>query len=163
MEHKLRDSALLALRQIVRGIDLESKQLVQRHGITRPQALILAQLLNTADLTVGELAKRVNLSQATVTDILDRLEKRQLVNRTRSEADKRRVLVSATPGVAKIFQEAPALLETNFACAFKKLDPPEQRQIVESLKRVAALLGTDDIVAPATDTLDPKKDVMGAA
>jgi DNA-binding MarR family transcriptional regulator len=163
MKYELRDEALQALRQIVRGIDLESKRLVQRHGITRPQALILSQLLDRDELTVGELARRVNLSQATVTDILDRLEKRQLIKRTRSEADKRRVFVNANPGVAKIFQDAPALLETNFASAFKKLDPPEQHRIVDTLTRVAALLGTDDIAPPATDTLNPKKDYMGAA
>ena len=159
---ELREEALSALRQIVRGIDLESKRLAQRHGITRPQALILSQLLEARELTVGELARRVNLSQATVTDILDRLEKRQLITRTRSGADKRRVFVSPATAVAKIFQDTPALLETNFASAFKKLDPPEQRQIVDTLTRVAALLGTDDIPATTSDTLRSGKDYLGA-
>ena len=166
MTERLCDEAVLALRQIVRGIDLESKKLVQHHGITGPQALLLKHLLSATGLAVGELAKQVNLSQATVTDILDRLEKRELVKRTRSETDKRRVLVSATPTVVKIFQDTPALLETNFTSAFKKLDTQEQAQIAAILKRVATLMGADAFNAlpgvandAATAGFSPGKDV----
>jgi hypothetical protein len=51
---------------------------METHGLAGPQALIL-KALQAGSLSAGELAARVNLSQATVTDILNRLEQRGLV------------------------------------------------------------------------------------
>jgi DNA-binding MarR family transcriptional regulator len=48
-------------------------------------------------MTAGELAKAASLSPGAVTTVLDRLERMELVTRTRDEADRRRVLVDITP------------------------------------------------------------------
>ena len=50
--------------------------------------------------------------------------------------------------VVKIFQDTPALLETNFTTALKKLDPQEQAQIAAILQRIAALMGADELNVP---------------
>lgn len=85
------DEVLVALRRVIRAVDLHSRQLVRSHGLTAPQALILKEIVSFGEIAVGEVAQRVSLSQATVTDILNRLEKRALVTRERSSADRRRV------------------------------------------------------------------------
>jgi DNA-binding MarR family transcriptional regulator len=55
-------------------------------------------LLDVHDgLTAGELADAASLSPGAVTTVLDRLERMELVTRTRDEADRRRVLVELTP------------------------------------------------------------------
>lgn len=55
-------------------------------------------LLDVHDgLTAGELAEAASLSPGAVTTVLDRLERMELVTRTRDEADRRRVLVELTP------------------------------------------------------------------
>ena len=55
-------------------------------------------LLDVHDgLTVGELAEAASLSPGAVTTVLDRLERMELVTRTRDPADRRRVLVELTP------------------------------------------------------------------
>ena len=55
-------------------------------------------LLDVHDgLTAGELAEAASLSPGAVTTVLDRLERMDLVTRTRDEADRRRVLVELTP------------------------------------------------------------------
>jgi DNA-binding MarR family transcriptional regulator len=55
-------------------------------------------LLDVHDgLTAGELAEAASLSPGAVTTVLDRLERMELVTRTRDEADRRRVLVEVTP------------------------------------------------------------------
>ena len=69
----LGDQVIIALRRVIRAIDLHSRTLVSTHGLTGPQALIL-KALQYEGLTAGELANRVSLSQGTVTDILNRLE-----------------------------------------------------------------------------------------
>lgn len=161
-EQLLCDEVLIALRRIARAIDLHSKQLVQRYGLTGPQALILKNLLGTQALSVGELAKHVNLSQATVTDILDRLEKRRLVERQRSTTDKRRVLVRATKNAEKLLGTALPLLQESFVSEFQKLAEWEQTLVLSTLQRVALMMNrrteatdVDALPVLSTDSLHP--------
>ena len=81
------DEVLVALRRIIRATDLHSRQLSKIAGLTAPQLLILQLLRQHTELTVGEVAQRVSLSQATVTTIIDRLEKRGFVKRERGRAE----------------------------------------------------------------------------
>ena len=90
------DSVMIALRKIIQAIDMNSKKLVKRVGLTGPQLVILQEISSQGEVTAGEIARAVSLSQATVTGILDRLEGRGLIARQRSQSDRRRVHVSMT-------------------------------------------------------------------
>lgn len=70
------DQVLIALRQIIRAIDLHSKKLERESGLTGPQLLIMQIIHEEGPVTSSVLARSVSLSQATVTTILDRLEKK---------------------------------------------------------------------------------------
>src|SRR5690625_1946314 len=85
------EDVLIALRRIVRATDRYSRLLSKEAGLTAPQLLVMQAIVRHDELTMGQVADAVSLSQATVTTILDRLEKRGLVERKRSEQDKRRV------------------------------------------------------------------------
>jgi DNA-binding MarR family transcriptional regulator len=97
---------------------------------------------------VGDLARRVNLSQATVTGILDRLEQRRLIRRRRSSHDRRRVLVTVTEPGAEVLASAPPPLQEHFTRRFAALDPAEQDSMVRALERVVELMAAD-AVAPS--------------
>ena len=84
---------LVSMRRIIQAFDLHSRYLFRTYGLTGPQLVILQELSNSGEVSIGELAKTVSLGQATVTGIINRLEQRGLVMRRRSEKDKRRVLV----------------------------------------------------------------------
>ena len=68
------DEVLVALRRVIRAIDIHSRKLAQRHGLTGPQALIVKEVLRQQPVSIGALAKKISLSHATVTDIVKRLE-----------------------------------------------------------------------------------------
>jgi len=141
------EQVLVALRRVTRAIDLHSRQLVQTHGLTGPQALLLKELLRGEETSVGELAQRVSLSQATVTDILNRLEKRGLIARQRSSLDKRRVLVRYTEKAAQLLESSPPLLQERFAARFDALQDWEQTLLLSSLQRIAAMMDATDLDA----------------
>ncbi|NCC51105.1 MAG: MarR family transcriptional regulator [Spartobacteria bacterium] len=134
------EEVLLALRQIIQSIDLHSRKLVQGCGLTGPQLVILRTLQRTGEIAVGELARRVNLSHATVTGVLDRLTPRNLVARARDSIDKRRVIVHITDEGARILSKAPSLLQEHFVARFLELEDWEQTLILSSLQRVAAMM-----------------------
>jgi len=140
------DQVIAALRRVIRAIDLHSRVLVETYGLTGPQVLLL-KALRDGSLAAGELASRVSLSQATVTDILNRLEQRALIKRVRDTEDRRRVLVEATDSGRLLMGRSPPLLQERFAQRFKELQDWEQTQLLSSLQRIAAMMDAEDIDA----------------
>lgn len=143
---------LVLLRQIIRATDLHAKQLSRATGLTMPQLMTMQTLDAEGAITVGVLARRMNLAQATVTSILDRLELKGLVKRERSQHDKRKVLASPTQAGTELFQSAPATLQDRFTARFEGLQEWQQSMIVASLEHISTLLDADQIdAAPMLD------------
>lgn len=141
------DEVLIALRQIIRATDLYSRKLSKVAGLTAPQLLILQAIDSQGEMTMGDIANEVSVSQATVTTILDRLEKRELIERKRGERDKRRVYASLTYAGRDIMERAPTPLQEEFMARFSQLEDWEQSLILSSLQRVAAMMNAGDIDA----------------
>jgi DNA-binding MarR family transcriptional regulator len=136
-----------ALRRIIRAVDLHSRSLVQRYRLTGPQLVVLKAIADGKPTSVGEIARSVHLSQATVSGILDRLETRRLVSRNRSRDDRRRVVVSLSAEAEETLRSAPPLLQEHFIQRFLELDELEQRGTLAALKRVVSLMEAKDLDA----------------
>lgn len=141
------EQVLVSLRRIIRAVDLHSRMLLQRHGLTGPQLAVLKTLSEMGQVSVGELASQVHLSQGTVTGILDRLTRRKFVIRRRSDVDKRRMMVEVTPEAANVIRDAPSLLQEQFTREFSKLADWEKPQILSSLQRIVAMMEAEAIDA----------------
>ncbi len=152
------DSVMISLRKIIQAIDLNSRKLVKRVGLTGPQLVILHEIAACTEMTPGEIARAVSLSQSTVTGILDRLEKRQLISRRRSDGDKRRIMVRITDGGNRILEEAPPLMQETFVERFSGLQEWEQSMILSALQRLVSLMDAKAIEAApflATSNINP--------
>ena len=141
------EEVLVSLRRVIRATDLHSKHLAKTTGLTAPQILLLQTIRNRGEITIGELAAVMNLSQATVTTIIDRLEKRLLVTRVRSTADKRKVFAVLTESGFEVLKSAPIPLQDQFARQFEGLQEWEQTMIISSLQRVAHMMDAQNIDA----------------
>lgn len=124
---------------------MHSKQLVKKYGLTGPQLMVLKEIKSDEDINIGRVAKKVSLSQATVTNIIDRLETREMVTRERSSLDKRRVIVRITEKTEKILENDPLVLQEDFVQEFNKLEDWEQNLILSSIQRIARLMNAEDI------------------
>ncbi|MBK5940684.1 hypothetical protein CCR96_15780 [Halochromatium roseum] len=149
------DDVLVALRRVIRAVGLHSRQLERSHGLTAPQALVLKAIIDLGGASVGTVAKRVSLSQATVTDILNRLESRELVARVRSSEDRRRVMVSATDKAVAIMSRSPPLLQEAFVQRFQALEEWEQSLLISSLQRITTLMGVEQLDASPVLAAEP--------
>lgn len=141
------DSVLIAIRKIIQSIAMNSKSLVKRVGLTGPQLMILQEVVHSGEISVGEVAKAISLSQGTVTGILERLEKRELVTRRRSDFDRRRVLVQATEAGKALMQTAPPLMQEAFVERFGALQDWEQSMVLSSLQRLVSIMDAKTIQA----------------
>ncbi len=156
------DNVLIALRRVIRATDLHSKQLVKTSGLTTPQILLLHSIRDKGEATIGELANNISLSQATVTSILDRLEKRGFIYRERSEQDRRKVHAYLTDIGEETLKKAPKLLQESFIRQFRDLHDWEQTMIIASLERIALMMDAEHIDAsPVLETgmLDQQGDI----
>ncbi|MCG8480169.1 MAG: MarR family transcriptional regulator [Spirochaetales bacterium] len=136
---------LSTLRQIIRAIDIHSRYLSKQYGLTGPQLIVISEIAQAGPMTIGELARRVSLSQATVTTILDRLELKQLANRVRGDQDKRRVYVNISDKAREILESHPNFLQETFVRRFSALEEWEQTLMLSSIQRIATMMNTSDL------------------
>ncbi len=141
------DELLIALRKVIRAIDLHSKQLNKTSGLTAPQLLILQEIGAEDGITASKVANNINLSPATVTNILDRLESRNLITRERSQQDKRRVSLHLLEEGHKVLAKAPKPLQEHFINQFSELDAWEQSLLLSSMQRIATMMDANNIDA----------------
>lgn len=141
------EEVLVALRRLIRATDLHSKHLSKTTGLTAPQILLMKAIRDKGQVTMRELASEISLSQATVTTILDRLEKRGLVYRERSAVDKRKIHTFLTGDALAILKNAPIPLQEHFIRQFVNLQQWEQTFIIAALQRVAQMMDAQHIDA----------------
>ncbi len=167
-EREISDNVLIALRKIIQAIDLNSKKLVKRVGLTGPQLVILQEISRLGTVSVGEVAKNVSLSQGTVTGILERMEKRGVVVRQRSSQDKRRVMVRITESGEELLSNAPPIMQESFLGKFSQLQGWEKTMILSALQRLVFMMDAKTMIAEPFLSATPieeteKKTVAGTS
>ncbi|ABM02466.1 transcriptional regulator, MarR family [Psychromonas ingrahamii 37] len=134
------DKVLVALRQIMRAIDLHSKKMSKDFGLTSPQLMLMRTIQLDDNVTIGQLSEKNSMSQATATIILDRLENSGRVVRIRNQQDKRKVHARLTESGHKMLAEAPGILQPDFLEKFQSLELWEQSLILSSLQRLSSMM-----------------------
>lgn len=134
------DGLARTLRRINRAIDLHSRALLLRHGLTAPQLATLMEIERLQPVSTGMLATEVHMGSATLTGILDRLEEKGLVCRTRHAGDRRSVLLSLTDSGTRLFACAPSQLCESFQRRLASIPDWEQYAILSTLQRVADMM-----------------------
>lgn len=141
------DRVLISIRQIIRAVDIHSKRLVRETGLSAPQLVVLRSIDELGEVTTRALSLHVSLSQPTVTTILDRLESKGLVERYRSQKDRRVVHTKLTREGKKTLKTAPPLLQEAFTDAFEALSMTRRNDIVSAVSDLAQMMRADDLDA----------------
>nr|WP_077299220.1 MarR family transcriptional regulator [Virgibacillus pantothenticus] len=81
------------MRYISGIIKQNGRKILHNYPITSPQFIALQWLLEEGDLTIGELSNSISLAFSTTTDLVDRMEKNELVERVRDSKDRRVVRI----------------------------------------------------------------------
>jgi DNA-binding MarR family transcriptional regulator len=140
---------LSSLRQILRQVEISSTELEVAHGITQPQLACLRAIVAQDHLTQSALSRLLHISPSTLVGVIDRLEDKHLVTRSRDRTDRRRIFLAATPsGIAKA-RDAPASLHQRTQEALMALDVGELTSIEATLKRLVELVHAENLEAPA--------------
>lgn len=141
------EMALISLRRILKVVEANSRSLARDTSLTPSQLVVLKELSGRSSAQPGELARAAGLKQATISILLDKLQARGLILRSRGDADRRTVMVQITPDGRRTLSGAPDLLQAEFGTRFAQLPDWEQAYINAALARLVSLLGAADIDA----------------
>ncbi|MFZ5962197.1 MarR family winged helix-turn-helix transcriptional regulator [Thalassococcus sp. BH17M4-6] len=149
------DLSLIALRRILRATELYGRSLAHEAGLTAVQLRVLQIVAETGDCHPSDIATRMGVSQATISVLIKKLEGFGLLERSKSETDRRQTDLRITQaGQAKV-QTAPDALQQRYVAQFEALPDWEQAMIVAVLERVSGMLDATDLdVAPVLDSGD---------
>lgn len=105
------------------------KMLNERLGISTSQSAVLLYLKHADKATMGDVAKAVGLTIASASGLVDRMEKKQLVGRRRSEADRRSIQLVLTEHGRKTLSEAEPLTKAANSHLLKKIGNAKEIEI----------------------------------
>lgn len=130
-------------RDVVDGIQRTTQRAMRMNHVAadalgvNPSDMQCLQLLQRGPRTAGELARETGLTTASMTGMIDRLEKAGFVVRRRDPDDRRRVIVEidadrAVRDIAPVFQP----LLKSWRAAMADYDEDDLRLIADFLRRV---------------------------
>ncbi|HJZ36534.1 MAG TPA: MarR family transcriptional regulator [Solirubrobacterales bacterium] len=109
------------------------------HEISRTEVGVLATL-SDGPRRITQLAMTEALAQPTVTQLIDKLEGRELVSRSRSEEDGRVVLVEITTAGAAALEGVRALIRANMREALVDLPDAELTELAHAADTMGSLI-----------------------
>ncbi|MCG8550625.1 MAG: MarR family transcriptional regulator [Desulfobacterales bacterium] len=138
---------LISIRKIIQAVDIHSRKLNKKFGLTGPQLIVLQEISSHGQISITPLSRATSLSQATVTDITKRLENRGYIARKKREDDRRAVSLFLTEKGQDIIRNLPPLLQETFTEHFSDIEDWEQMMIISAFERVVSLMAADKIDA----------------
>lgn len=136
----LRQENCTLLGQICKRYQGQTNSMLQAVHLHRGQELILAQLWQQDGLTPSELAERLLVQPATITNALQAMERSGMVERRRATHDQRVVEVFLTPAGQASREPVEAIWRTVEQCAFSDFSDAEEHELHRLLSKLNANL-----------------------
>jgi DNA-binding MarR family transcriptional regulator len=105
--------------------------------LTPPQFATLAKLADVGETSQNQLGSLVAMDAATVKGVIDRLKARGLVELTRHEVDKRRLLVKLTAEGRETVERLIPIAQQITTETLGPLSPKEATALLKLLSRIA--------------------------
>ena len=112
-------------RATMTRIKCASSERLLRLGVSMAQLNIMYTLQRTGEMTMSRLADVLNVSDSNATGLVDRLEERGFIERTRVPEDRRVVLVRLTEGGRTMLEQVDALSDELLRSVLARLRPSQ--------------------------------------
>ena len=137
MKIKLQKEILRHFREIYIQAKSELKENVKETGLSGSQLWIMQQIYNNNGISNAELAKNLTLHVSTCSILVNKLIKKNLVEKTRSETDERKILLAMTSKGKQLMLNAPKSPEGAIPKTLKKLEVEELQELNNALTKFA--------------------------
>jgi DNA-binding MarR family transcriptional regulator len=114
---------------------------VAEGALTVPQIALMHEVVSQPGIALKELSRRLSLAHSTVSGIVDRLEKRGMIERRVDSSDGRvSSLHPSAPVEQFVREQIPVLARGPLQSALERTTPAERAQIERALRRLRELL-----------------------
>ncbi len=128
------------LRYISHLIKQKGREILSNYTITPPQFVALQWLHESGDMTIGDLSNKMYLAFSTTTDLVDRMEKNELVQRVRDEQDRRVVRIHLLSEGERIIQEVIEKRQDYLRELLEHFDTDEAQDLLKLLQKLHLLM-----------------------
>jgi DNA-binding MarR family transcriptional regulator len=144
--HTIRTKEIIyAIRRLMQAGEHYTKELNKIYNVSAAQINCLIALRENGPLSPSQIAWHVMVNSSTVTGIIDRLEKKGLVQRLRVSHDRRVITVELTKNGKILAENAPPPIQHKIIDGLNKLSPNEIDHIALTLKRLIDMLDVQDL------------------
>ena len=134
-----------AVMNTIRTADMlfdEIGRLLRPLNVSAAGGLVLGMLRDNGSMSPSELGQRLIVTRATVTGLLDSLERRGFVRRSPHETDRRSLLVEITPAGLAVLQELRTIVHRSEKAWLGALSDSELGAYIELLHRIQDSVGS---------------------
>lgn len=128
------------LRHISALIKQTGREILSNYTITPPQFVALQWLHEFGDMTIGDLSTKMYLAFSTTTDLVDRMEKNDLVKRVRDDQDRRVVRIHLLSEGERIIQEVIEKRQDYLRDLLQDFETDEAVELLQLLQKLHLLM-----------------------
>lgn len=124
------------VQKLVRVFQLFERDQIKVHGFTSSQCYAMLEILKFGSLTMNELSDKMNLDSSTMTRVIDKLVRDEIVNRDRDEADRRVVIVSLSDKGSEAAKELSCSVNEYYKKIIKNIPNGEVSDILQCVSKL---------------------------
>lgn len=142
------------LRILFRAVQAHSRSVETRCGLSSAQLWMLYEVSLSHGIKVTELASILSIHRSTSSNMLDKLEKKNLISRDRSKLDQRSVHIYITEEGKELLTQAPSPQQGQLSNTLSKLTSEQLTNLETSLQVFIDALNFEDLKASTTPIPD---------
>jgi len=135
------------IRRLIQAEEFYTKELEKKYRVSVPQLGCLLALYENGPMPPSQVAKHIMVKSSTVTGIIDRLEQKGLVERSRISSDRRVITIGLTESGRMLAQNSPLPIQERIVDGYKNLPPNEREDIIRALKKLSSMLDSNAMEA----------------
>ena len=151
-----------SIRKLVRAVYLDSQKMSRQFGLTGQQSQVLRLLLKNGSMSSADLSRLMYVTPSNMTGIIDRLEKKDLIERVRKQGDRRVALITLTEGGKKLSECIPDPIEKKIINELADLEMDHVQLLAMAMNQILNLIDTEDIEAELLE-ISPDPVTVGKA
>ncbi|MFY9942359.1 MAG: MarR family transcriptional regulator [Desulfobacterales bacterium] len=132
------------IKRLNRAVGSGPPKMAGSSGHTPSQSSVLRNLLEHGPRSSAELSQLVLVTPAAITGIIDRLEKKGLVERLPKGSDRRVTRIALTPAGASQGRSLPDSIEAKLTASLSHLEASKLASLNHGLRQIVVLLETPD-------------------
>ena len=134
-----------AIRRLIRAISIDSVKMSRQFSLTAPQSGVLRSLARSGPVSSADLSRELCVTPSNITGIIDRLEKKGLVQRNRKKGDRRVTLIQLTEAGDKLSKGLPDPIESRLISGLAELPTKEVKKLDDALERIIDILDAKEM------------------